>query len=622
MILSFILACGQFEDLGASAKIETLLEDPSQHASLEQCEMNSATILTGSEMTIDQSAGGRLSGDPQNWAADGDFPIIIGMDHSGSMYPGYIKGELRNNRPYYWTLPEFQDLLNKSVFSYSGPQKYEMYLFNDVATMVGKNLTREKAKRVFTNGPGGKLKSTPMAFHSANEYQKTKPLEFIRKAEKTLQASKAKGGVVWLITDNIADIGTSSEASETRRFYEYLEQTPQWQVIQAYPITKGDWLGGSTLMLYGLHYSESSLHNKVSYESWTKTAGAPLEENRLRTAFAPFSSNSTECGLPPESLGSAVRLKPNYLDIVTIEFVGEIECQTASIDAKSRKCSLDVAMTNKLPHRTVTNATISLESNGLLPHNTRTKSVFYQATPLEKGALSYTFTIPNSDISSLKPSQKEVIHIEEGIVPPRIENHTLMDLWQSANTPRFTLNGSVEVNIEGLKTQTTINSSCMKGVYGVETLPTIFNDFKSDEMSDTRCMDMTTRNPNTTFAIVTLCIIAGVTVLTLIIIGFFRPKYYRVYLDGEMVDNPIRFIPMITKYPIVHKNSELAKVKLSGSGTIVVTGVSCSIERSLSESNTWELTENTEYGSTFRVQVKKGMLDNSFSAMASDDTGF
>lgn len=613
-----LTGCGQFDEVGAYDKIQSTLSDATMHASDEMCSDNSdATFLTRHEEEVDGSAGGQLSGPTISWDQSVDFPIIVALDHSGSMYPGYKKGKPYAKEPFYWTTPGFINLLQESATQYES-SNYHVRLYNSSVTVLGDGLSNTDALNKIRQLP-----KTPRDYYGTwDPAQSTVPLNVIKSAEKLIAKSDSQTGIVWLITDNIADVG-GDEAQHTARFYQYLSSTPQWQMVRAYPVTNADWLGGSTLMFYALQYSTREMHTQNTHDSWVKSSGSPLNTTTLQNAFKPVSTpSSSECNIHEDMVGHAVQLKPNYLDIVNVGFSSEIECKKGTTSSsKDRSCSANIYIKNALSHRRITEAEISIKSNALIPFNSRSKEIFKQAKPYEAGVVSMQVNMPG-DIAELKPFDKVENKLEVKVKAPEIETQTITDLWMSANTPRFTLSGSVDVEVHKLKTVTEINTSCMANVYGVNQLPSIFADFKTDEMKDTACMDLVTHNPNTTFAIVVLSIIGAIVTAVFVIVAFFRPQYHRLYLDGTHIDQPaVRFVPYVTTHPVKADGMEIATIKLGKGGRFVVRSSNARVEKSHTGGNQWSIIEDGEFGNKeFTLRVEKGLTGSSSLPLSANDS--
>jgi hypothetical protein len=90
--------------------------------------------------------------------------------------------------------------------------------------------------------------------------------------QKAVEMVLAAGdeGLIWLVTDNIADQSgggvSSDDARRNLEFYEYLRSEPRLQLVYAYPVHDGDactWLCRSSLFVYAVQVSKRGRADSV-----------------------------------------------------------------------------------------------------------------------------------------------------------------------------------------------------------------------------------------------------------------------------------------------------------------------------------------------------------------------
>ena len=148
---------------------------------------------------------------------------------------------------------------------------------------------------------------------------------------------------------------------------------------------------------------------------------------------------------------------------------------------------------------------------------------------------------------SIGPKETKNYSWEIIVDPINVEHSSAKDLWMSAKTPEFLHKGMIEVKITDIETK--IADKSAKSIFGGENIPTFFKDFTANT-NTIECLNMKTKNPNYTFAILFLGSAVLITIGSLFILQWIRPTYYIVTGDSQKQytrDNPLLLRPLIDK---------------------------------------------------------------------------
>ncbi len=562
----FFLSFFSCTDIGYKSRIDKI----------QKTEKNTSTCSDVGERELileinEQPKNILLSGEPIVYQGQ-EIPIVVISDFSGGFYGGYPKIKKRGGGkiPWHWNTPEYSDILENGVFSFSGTAKYypmlaslgvlfpqpngqdklidlSSYNKNKNSPVVPKNIKaytkKETVVKTITNKrfEGSKRSSFNQKVGLDSDFAHA-----LKVAAKMIESTPEKSGVVWLLTDNINEMASSENSTDeqfTKQFYQYLSSNPKWQIIQTYTINKGAFLNGTSFVAYGMLYSSRELLTQEAYDSWTQTSGSPLEQKRLENFFQKYSLTT----------GSPIRMKPTYLDLATVSFDGTPFCQFTE-QGQKRKCTIKAKITNELEHRVITSANITLVNKSMLPYRCEDSKnsniskcsklkLFYQGEPIQKDTMDISLSLDKT----IGPKETKNYSWEIIVDPINVEHASLQDLWMSAKTSEFLHKGMIEVKITDIETK--ISEQSAKSIFGGENIPTFFKDFTANT-NTIECLNMKTKNPNYTFAILFLGGLGLVIVGSLFIIQWIRPKYYTVTGDSRKQytrDNPLLLRPLIDK---------------------------------------------------------------------------
>ncbi|MEC7985276.1 MAG: hypothetical protein VX278_08935 [Myxococcota bacterium] len=582
MILLYLLGC-TLSQQGAKSEIDALIASDENHRAC-----NKDTLFVKGETVLpDPTFNGQLKGEAKSYNEQA-LPIVVAMDHSGSMYGGYAPGVKANSPVYFWEQTEFQTLLKDSVFSFDGAAEYYPLLFNRNVQVLedagglylGANQrflrkpkfdSKEEAlKKITAQSIGGSLPQKPWDYYDSKEpYQETRTDKVLDAAADIFQRNGAESGILWIITDNIIDKGENlseeqkKEAKLNEDFYRRLRSDARWQIIDAYPVSRGDWLKGSTIMIYAMYYGTHQALGEIEYQSWHANGG-PLSVERNQSAFARVSDTASP------SPGAPIRLKPDYLHLINIAFEGGVQCTLTEVGTR-RICSSTVGITNQLGHRRILGGTVTVESSPLIPYGQDQDEIFYQASPLSAGAFRKSVSIGSKQkIDKIEPYESKNLVVQGEVDAVEKVLITAGDYIQSAQNPRFFLQGNVKVKIENLETEFAIPKHQLQSIYGIESLPSVFQSFYTTRASTTRCVSMETKNPSYWPAVMGVSLVFGGLFAFAGLGILLRPSYYQVVLNEEVLSQKVR-CSRLKSVEIVHRNKLVALVKLKFNGDPTIT---------------------------------------------------
>ena len=594
MIFLTLFACNPFDEIGYSDKFTT---SPNQLSMCSPEERDDLTVQKSK--SVDRTAGGQLSGEPISYTPDLEVPIVILMDHSGSMYNGYP--DRTKKERYFWEEPKYRKLMSDTIFSFTGKAEYYPMLFNSRVTYFTQSshqafdpsdnisgFSAKDALNKLTSIEGGSLTPEPREFYSDAPHLNTDLGQALDAAVDIIEKTENKTGVVWLITDNRDDRGDSPEAQNTKAFYNKIMNSPFWQIAQLDPIIYGSWLPDSSLVIYRLLYSKREALTEDSYQSWIST-DAPLSYQRLNPIFKEYLTPEAKTRLGDRA-GTPIRMKPNNLDLVDLRFSGVPKCQIAQ-RGKKRLCSVDLEIENKLAHQTLSNGNFSILNKDLNPFRcedqtysdksslTRCKkySTFIQSKPFSDGSIGDSFTLSNE----INPIDTLKMKVDLKIPAVEVKYVSLKDYWVGAFTPMFQHTGFVEIDIQALEAKTFIPKNDYKKVYNIDNLPENIEKFQLDKVQSLQCMTMYTKNPSYFIAVLVSFGVMGGIALFFVWGAMFRQRYFIVEYNGISIHDAIAPLGLrrLANADIEVSGRTIANVRMLMNGTLIVTSSLGKIQR-------------------------------------------
>ncbi|MDP2310802.1 MAG: hypothetical protein Q8P18_32590 [Pseudomonadota bacterium] len=587
MTLMLLGACGQLDLQGAADAC------PDQQADATACAApgTSAPVMESHAPQVDATAGGRLSGAPLSIGAR-PIPQVVAVDFSGSMYAGQpIGGKWAPPAtPYLWETPGFRALLEGGPLAHVGPaDPVHAMLFNRDVYLVGEDGIGawEPTDHRFSSVPqafsssaaalpaltgkavGGRLPDNPW---KADFGQKGMAIESrlpqVLDAAEAFFGSQPDGdGVLWIVTDNFIDGGGGPDAVANLAFYTRIKDEPRWQVAYAWPVSRADWLGGSTLLVYGLYWSGRELVDAPTYAALAQADDARLGGKRLHETFSGVANPASP------SAGQPFKLKPQHLDVVRMTFEGDVSCPPAAAGV-ARECAARISVENLLDHRRIDSGRIELQSRriegwGVQPGVPDGSSSVRVATVAPMCADAVTATVALDQ--PIGPREKRVVDVTLKVPAVAVETYTLRDHWESAAHEQFLMVGSLDASIQDLQSSLAVEPAMMADVYGTAELPDIFKNPSTDDLTTHVCVSMLVSNPSWLASITVLGLLGVVVAAIALGTWLARPVFRVVRIDG--VDRGRIRISRISSAEIELDRRVVARARRSLGGAITVGGV-------------------------------------------------
>ena len=559
---------------------------------VHQCKDTPTAVATGpldpsGEVLDDRTGGGRLQGAAFTGATRPQRAVFL-LDYSGSMFGGYESGRancwekpVAGKRPppltfhHYYGVPQFKDLLAQlmdAATAPGGPTQADIVLFNAKVWQVTPEGPKAFAEPMVLPGDIAAGEG-PAPFRARIEAIKPRPYDVDAKAPDSTGTSEALGkvidalpdeGVVWLLTDNYADQGSTKaqqeEAAGNRAFYDLLASDPRIQIVAFYPLHLRDqnsWMCGSSLVAYGLYVSK---HERAPSEEVARLWGTdangqgPLDAGllwnpALKALYESFGGSSPQF---PALSGTPMRLKPVDQNVVSVGFVPFAEkdgqervlhCGRASFD-DPMKCEAQIVLRNVLRHQRVDHARLDIANLTLTPFladKLETKipwasSVCPGDMKVSKWVIpetNQTGTSSTIELGAIAPLESRTVQVAFDVPPVTVGHDGLGQLWDIALTDAFELRGTLQANITDVVTALNLNVSTFKDVYGIENLPTSFRGSKTDRLRIEGPARARFTNDGQRLAMLMLLglfmLVAGV-----LLGGFLmQPVYHTIRVDGR-----------------------------------------------------------------------------------------
>jgi len=625
------LACGQAAVVGAG---DPFPGDPRLGATeVAQCSAGGAAVLEGHRPPVDRSAGGRLSG-PTLPATGRPIRHLVALDYSGSMFGGYERGEpspresgcgwtagrggaRSPNGPFYWQIPAFRDLVRDGpLATLAAGDPARALVFNKDVFALGDGSAARWTGRGFTGplpgwepGPdavlgrlvseeaGGTLPARWVApWATARMWDESRMADVLDAAAALLGEGAEQDGILWIVTDNIIETseaeGRAREAELNRQFYLRLKEDPRWQVVHAWPIHGADWLCGGTLMVYGLYFSGHERIDAPTYAALAAGDRAHLASPAQIQAFARYANP----GSPAP--GHPFKLKPDDLDLLKVSFERDIECPAARAGQR-RECEATLTIENLLKHRRIEGAKLHLASGRLDAWGQvgDTLVTVPTARPLQSGAVTADGVLAEP----VAPGGRATLRVPLLVPAIETEEHTLRDHWVSANHERFRMLGSMTVSISDLRTSMAVDEAQLGDVYGVASLPEIFRNPDTSNLTTTICLTMGVENPAWLASLLILGALALGLLAILLGVWLLKPTFRIVAID-DREQGRIR-VTRLVGAGIEHQGKTVARVRQGLGGALRVAGVKPWRVRSLG--GHWELTDgDRDAGERHRLELR------------------
>lgn len=612
----------------------------------------------------DPTAGGRLQRRTQA-RSGGARRMVLLIDYSGSMYPGYGKVRqsscracaadmsgfhtLRNGQSYYVATPDFQELLAgwlDAALPAAQPASIEVLLFNRRLRRLGNDGLEEVVAgngaslpfdHTFTKGSKDQIETLlrripPSPYYSGRDPKQRDDAPDVTDTPAALRTTVAMAHeeeIVWLITDNIVDTGHTpidvQDASLTRAFYRQLVDEPRVQMVAAYPLFLSDpckWMCGTSLFLYGLYVSpferpsgaELRRIGGTTPEGSGPAADGWLWDPALRDLAAGFGT-AAERGRR-DMAGVPLRLKPIDTDVLAITMEGPsgepaVACDPNAKIGQPVRCAARLRIRNTLRHQRVAAAALTLDNDTLVPRRESGGPPLPWAAPVCPGSLTVlAWAAPGGPvhrdgspirIGPLAPLQQADLEVEFELPPTAVDTASRSTLLQVAFTNRILLEGTIHAAIRNVSTDLVVDPTGFENVYGARDLPEIFRH--REESSAAASFELTAAVANNGQLLALLAILFGGSLAGLVaLVGLrFQRRQFTVAVDG--VDTARVSLPRWSGEDLQVAGAVRARLWRGwGAGYRVIARGGARLRR---DGAVWVVTPRDE-GDEHRLQIRRG----------------
>ena len=537
----------------------------------------------------DPTDGGRL-----RRRAEGDKPepkkMIVLLDYSGSMFGGYGRprpdgceqcrsepngsgGSKRNLQPYYYEGSELNDLLSTwldAATPSGSDMKLEVLLFNAGLWHLGSTgverydgpsqLTFSRNVSAVDAGEIGRwLRQIP-----GDPYQATDRAPDKTESKAALLAAVEAvddEAIVWLFTDNIVDSAASAEQSEDARrnleFYEALKQTPQVQMISAYPLSQEgdcDWMCGAAIFAYGMYVSHWERPDGAGFHQIGGTVAGesrPTDDGLLwnpdlKTLATRYSGRAGAVRRV-ELAGVPLRLKPIDSEVLSLDFElfdGQaLGCDRTADFGDQPLCEAVVHVRNTLRHQVVDSAKLVFTNGVMLPRklDERTRLPWASAVCTGDVEMLAWQQLPDGpsgerdepvELGPLEPLQEKTIRIRFRMPTIDVDTSERGNLLDIASTNEIVLDGHVSAELTGVQTRLFIDTEGMEDVYGAEDLPAIFRGRQQGRIKAEYPAGAIVANDGQLLGMIILLGGGGLFLLVVLVVMRFQRIQFLALLDG------------------------------------------------------------------------------------------
>lgn len=591
-------------------------DDPT--AGVSGCSAGGDHVLEGAPVIGDPSAGGQLSGPPTS-PAGRPVPRVIALDFSGSMHGKYVEGggaAADAACPYVWASPDFGRLLAAGPLATleEGDDAWVALFNRDVALQGAGGAhtwyrgdgqfegafpppargAREVERLTRAAALGGVLPPSPYklawpdAAAHAGSPNDTDISQALDAAAAVFDGTAGQDGVLWLVTDNIVSTGTGPEPAKNAAFYRKIQQDPRWQVMLAWPVVRGAGLCGRAMMMYGMYYSRHELIGPAEYAALTRGPTAELSADGVVSGLAAFAAEGVKDG------GHPLKLKPDYLDTLQVQFTEQLRCPHATPGAP-RQCTGELQLTNLLKHRAVEGATVQL-SGGRLEAWERGRAGAQRVpgvAPICAGQVG-----AEAVVGHIGPGETVKVPVSLAVPGVEVQSGGLALAWHNAQHEQFSMLGAVRATIRGLRTELALPHEQLRAVYGVGDLPEIFRNPRTDDLRADVCLRADVENPSYLASLLLLGGLGAAAALALGVGWLVRPAFRTVRLGGRVLGR-VR-LSRLGRSDVVADGRVVARVKLTAAGGVSVVGVPP--YRAARAGDAWEL-RSGEHDTPLRLEL-------------------
>ncbi len=548
--------------------------------------------VTTTTKPADPTAGGRLAGDAHTGARP--LRAVLLLDYSGSMFGGYDRpaasgcsstcraiGTRRNGQPYFYGDPAFQRFLGSLVDAAAPPgAQIEMrallfnkglFTFDQGKVSMIKTLARLEAEpapvtltfpwllsstspatlgELFEQVPVDPFKATGA---NANE---THLEPALRTAVDALLSDPSHDeGLVWIVTDNIADQsggGVSAEdAQRNLAFYEYLKSEPRLQLVYAYPVHDAEtctWLCGSSLFIYALQVSSRARADGDEVDRLSgghlsdgpPTADGLLWNDQLKALTADHAGASKA-----DIQGVPLRLKPMDLDAVSVSFeksaqglLQPLRCKRSAEFGDVIPCVATLVVKNHLRHERIDSAFLTLTSQTLLPHKKEEAKRLPWAGAICTGQVKATAATAAVDdvgrfqLGPLDPAGEQKLQVRLLLPAVVVAPTSLSQMADVAFTDALLVEGAMTAQVTDVRASLVVPPGERERVYGASSLPTIFTSRTEAEVKARFPVVAVVNNDGKLQVLLLGAALLGLLLLLALLAFKLQPAWCTAFVDG------------------------------------------------------------------------------------------
>ncbi len=673
------------------AALAFILAAGCQQPEIRVCEGESERVEPGGHIVeskvrtvLDPTAGGVLAGAPPVTPGR-PMRMFLLLDYSGSMLPGWgreadppacadrctwaasrqppapgRRGPAPVRPDYYYARPEFRDLVAGLVAAATpagADVGLEVVLFNRqpwrvTATGVEPfDATRLAFDRKVGDAPAEALGRSlevipPNPFHVPEgapiDAHHPAAATHSTEALRTVLDAVPDEAVVWIVTDNIADMASGhvdgADAARNGQFYRELEQRPEIQAIATYPLHQPDecgWMCGTSLIVYGLYVSKRERSpSEELHRLWGVDAlGAGPQPtgwlwNPALAAY--YERHGGRADARPELRGVPLRLKPLDRDVLHVAFdtahCGQALCCRRAEFGDKLACSTKLVVRNVLRHQRVTGAQLRLTNGLMLPRKPDDPARVPWASAVCDGTFRSVRWLSGTEgegerieLGALEPLSTREIEVLFEVPAIDVAFRGARELLDVAVTENVQLHGTIRAEVEGVATELFLDTSGMEAIYGLPQLPRFFRQQDRLSLYLEHPASALVRNDGQLLAMIVIGV--GALVLVLVVLGtmLLQRVHYTLVLNG--VQHERISLRRFSAFPVVHQQRTQARVRRGFGGTPTI--VAAKGYRQRPDGGAWVISRGAGGDADeLRVELRPGWGTTRRAAGQSVDSGF
>lgn len=546
---------------------------PHADAALPECGERPASLQRAVQVARTSSAAAETPGLPPAKTGPRPLSSMVLVDYSGSMYGGYAKTPAagcstcratptsRAGQPYFFAEPAFDAFLGRFLrAAHRGPevQSGRLFVFNRALYEVndGGTLSRPlssipAAPAVDANALAARAAAIPDSPFAATG--KNAGETHLAAALKKALASMPDEGVVWVVTDNIADSSgagvSAQDAARNRAFYDVLRSDPRVHAAFAYPVHQGDatcsFLCSSALYVYGIYVSGHARPPAAELDRLAggllggghTMAGGVLYHGELRATLGALRG---EDAVP-------LRLKPLDVDVLDVALAKDkrgktrpLRCKRGVSFGENILCGARLVLKNRLQHQRILRADVHFENHTLWPRST-SGPVDWMA-PVCRGLVKTKGRQKGAKVGApitvgpIEPGASAAVDVYVLIPAVSAKPEGVGEWLDVAVTDQVLLEGAFAAAVTNVRTTLAVPPSDHGRVYGSDALPALFKSRTERRIDVIFPVRVAVDNDGR----LTALLLAGTLLSVLTLIGLLVLKFAavrcRVLIDGVTAD--------------------------------------------------------------------------------------